>query len=324
MKLIFLLVGALCIHANAQQDPNSNIEIHLDLKPEEAAQYIANQNTNLKFAPFLGTVPVARTSPEEPEKVEDVYDVSQFHGQDGLGGYLYGYSNPADAKVESKNAYSQHVKGAYNWIEPNGRVIKVKYWDTGNGFHQEDNIPKVVLKPVEETPALRAARLAHEKAWKEAAEANKVSPSQYRLIYNDDPKPDIARWPNYDVAAASQNYQPAATNKYYQTIPSGQNYQAAASNQNYQTVPLPQAAASNQNYQAAASAEESVYVRPEGEDDGTWDPAKYGEDGVTSEPRGFFYAFNHPAGIKYDKNEYEAKRLPTPDDVASLEGPLEP
>lgn len=63
-------------------------------------------------------------------------------------------------------------------------VSQVRYWSDGTGFHQEDNIPKVVLKPVEEAEDVRQARLAHEKAWQEAAAAARKQPDpQSVLIY---------------------------------------------------------------------------------------------------------------------------------------------
>lgn len=59
-----------------------------------------------------------------------------------------------------------------NWYSP----LQVRYWADSEGFHQEDNIPKVELKPVEESEDVRQARLAHEKAWQEAAAAAAQQP----------------------------------------------------------------------------------------------------------------------------------------------------
>lgn len=261
------------------QDADPVVKVLLDLDPADAAGVLAQQKTNLNFAPYEGTRPVLRTNPEDPDQVEDIYRVSQYHGQDGLGNYGYGYSNPADAKVESKQ--NGHVRGSYNWYGTNGKVIKVKYWDDGNGFHHEDNLPKIVLKPVEETPALRAARLAHEAAWKAAAEANQVAASQYRLVYNQ------------------QNSPNEITDQYAQ-------------------------------YQGAATQDNAVYVNPvdpnEPRSDGLYHPELDGPEDVTGPPRGFFYSIENSAPIKYDRAEYDAKRLqPHPSDIVSLDDtPLEP
>lgn len=44
------------------------------------------------------------------------------------------------------------------------------------GFHQTDNHPAHELRPVTETPEVRAAREEHERLWKEAAKLNGVDP----------------------------------------------------------------------------------------------------------------------------------------------------
>lgn len=61
----------------------------------------------------------------EPHHVlEDIYLARQYHGQDGLGGYLYGYNVPDIAKTEKKKAGGD-LTGAYNYIAGNGQEIKV-------------------------------------------------------------------------------------------------------------------------------------------------------------------------------------------------------
>lgn len=62
----------------------------------------------------------------EPHHVlEDIYLAKQYHGQDGIGGYLYGYNVPDIAKTERKKA-GGNLRGAYNYIAGNGQEIKVK------------------------------------------------------------------------------------------------------------------------------------------------------------------------------------------------------
>lgn len=53
-----------------------------------------------------------------------VYDASQFHGQDGLGGYAYGYQAPESSKVENR-ARSGDVTGSYTYKDGNNELIKV-------------------------------------------------------------------------------------------------------------------------------------------------------------------------------------------------------
>jgi hypothetical protein len=54
-----------------------------------------------------------------------VYDASQFHGQDGLGAYVYGYKTPESAKVENR-VRSGDVTGSYTFKAGNNNdLIKV-------------------------------------------------------------------------------------------------------------------------------------------------------------------------------------------------------
>ncbi|XP_044268365.1 keratin, type I cytoskeletal 9-like isoform X2 [Tribolium madens] len=145
----------------------------LDLEPTDAQQYIDKQDTSLKYAPKIDSnVPAVRYLGNEPHNVlEDIYLANQYHGQDGLGGYLYGYSVPDIAKTEKKKAGGD-LRGAYNYIAGNGQEIKVEYWDDGTGFHQVDNVPKVLPQQIEDTPEVKAAKEEHQRLWNEQAERN--------------------------------------------------------------------------------------------------------------------------------------------------------
>lgn len=71
-------------------------------------------------------VPAVRVLGRDPHRVlEDIYLANQYHGQDGLGGYLYGYSVPDIAKTEKKQAGGD-LRGAYNYINGDGQEIKVR------------------------------------------------------------------------------------------------------------------------------------------------------------------------------------------------------
>lgn len=68
---------------------------------------------------------ICRFLGNEPHHVrEDIYLARQYHGQDGLGGYLYGYNVPDISKTERKKAGGD-LRGAYNYIAGNGQEIKV-------------------------------------------------------------------------------------------------------------------------------------------------------------------------------------------------------
>lgn len=54
--------------------------------------------------------------------------------------------------------------------------VQVRYWADSEGFHQEDNVPRDLPQPPQETEEVREARLAHEKAWEEAAAASRANP----------------------------------------------------------------------------------------------------------------------------------------------------
>lgn len=145
----------------------------LDLEPNDAQNIIENKDTTLKYAPKIeSNVPAVRYLGNEPHNVqEDIYLANQYHGQDGLGGYLYGYSVPDITKTERKKAGGD-LRGAYNYIAGNGEEIKVEYWDDGNGFHQIDNVPKILPKQIDDTPEVKAAKDEHQRIWNEEAERN--------------------------------------------------------------------------------------------------------------------------------------------------------
>ncbi|XP_053602172.1 basic-leucine zipper transcription factor A [Plodia interpunctella] len=198
--------------------------------------------------------------------LEEVYNAAQFHGQDGLGAYTYGYKAPESSKVENR-VRSGDVTGSYVYKAgpSNDDLIKVRYWADSQGFHQEDNVPKYAPKQVEETVAVKEARLAHEKAWQEAADtANhpfEFQQKQQEKLYQQwqNQGIDVANLPNIqqqsNVAQQYSNPQQQYPQQYQNQFSSGQQYQGAASNQLYQGSPPNQQyqGASNQQYQAAAS-----------------------------------------------------------------------
>lgn len=76
----------------------------------------------------------------EPHHVrEDIYLARQYHGQDGIGGYLYGYNVPDIAKTERKKAGGD-LRGAYNYIAGNGQEIKVIILESNGNYSESDSI----------------------------------------------------------------------------------------------------------------------------------------------------------------------------------------
>ncbi|XP_050342684.1 uncharacterized protein LOC126768549 [Nymphalis io] len=212
-----IFLAATVALSAAAPNPVSNV-LELDISPEEAQKYLNSPPfTEPKLAGRTAVLPLVkyndprfRTAEAGPtlghywkngheienpdDYVEEVYTARQYHGQDGLGAYAYGYETPESAKVENR-VRAGDVTGSYTFKAGNNELIKVRYWADSQGFHQEDNIPKVVLKPIEEAEDVRQARLAHEKAWQEAAAAARQQP---------DPQGEYYRQYEYQPAASEQ------------------------------------------------------------------------------------------------------------------------
>merc|ERR1712193_483968 len=58
---------------------------------------------------------------------------SQFHAQDDLGQYNYGYSSPTSTKQELKTADGV-TRGSYSYVDANGLVQTVNYISDALGF----------------------------------------------------------------------------------------------------------------------------------------------------------------------------------------------
>ncbi|XP_065164214.1 uncharacterized protein [Atheta coriaria] len=77
---------------------------------------------------------------------------SQYHTQDQLGQYSYGYSNPQSAKAEVKTA-DGITQGSYSYVDAEGKLQSVHYTsDEINGFRvAATNLPAPVLPLVAPT-----------------------------------------------------------------------------------------------------------------------------------------------------------------------------
>ncbi|XP_052120758.1 uncharacterized protein LOC113204539 [Frankliniella occidentalis] len=104
---------------------------------------------------------------------QEQVDVSQFHTQDGAGRAVFGYSTADQARVEARSGDGR-VRGSYSYRDPTGKIVKVNYWDDGDGFHVAGNsLPSEsdVPEQVTETPEVAAARLHHENMHAQALQA---------------------------------------------------------------------------------------------------------------------------------------------------------
>lgn len=107
-----------------------------DLPPEEAQARLAAQSLDLSYAKFLGqrALPLDQattysaaegriaTNPED--YLQSSYQASQFHGQDGLGRAMFGYSDWNQGRLEARNANGE-VRGSYQYVDAFGENVIV-------------------------------------------------------------------------------------------------------------------------------------------------------------------------------------------------------
>lgn len=110
----------------------------------------------------------------------------QYHSQDSLGQYSYGYSGGPSSKSEVKTL-DGITRGSYSYIDANGLLQTVDYTaDAINGFRAAaTNLPKAPiaeaqqqLQPVAETAEVAAARAEHMAAYEAALRRDEPEPVQ--------------------------------------------------------------------------------------------------------------------------------------------------
>jgi len=96
--------------------------------------------------------------------------ISQYHSQDTLGQYSYGYNGGQSAKVESKS-FDGVTRGSYSYVDAEGRLQTVEYTaDSVNGFRAAaTNLPKASLDGISDTPEVAQAKAEHFRAFNEAS-----------------------------------------------------------------------------------------------------------------------------------------------------------
>lgn len=109
-----------------------------DLAPEEVQARLAVQSLDLQYAQFLGqrSLPADQAAnlaegrfAENPEDyLQNSYQANQFHGQDGLGRAMFGYSDWNQGRLEARNANGE-VRGSYQYVDAFGDdVIVSVHW----------------------------------------------------------------------------------------------------------------------------------------------------------------------------------------------------
>ncbi|XP_069679342.1 cuticle protein 6-like [Periplaneta americana] len=115
---------------------------------------------------------------------------SQYHTQDGLGQYSYGYTGALSSKNEAKT-FDGVTRGGYSYVDSNGIVQSAAYTaDAANGFKvSATNLPvapkaPAVVEPatVQDTPEVAAAKEAHKAAY-DAAAAAAAAPDVVPVLY---------------------------------------------------------------------------------------------------------------------------------------------
>lgn len=145
----------------------------------------------------IGCVLAAPTDLSNLQPLEGSSPSSQYHVQDHLGQYNYGYNNELSSKVEAKTS-DGITRGAYRYLDGNGQVQDVEYQADDNGFQilratnlpaptQPLPVPAVEIpQPVEDTPEVTAARNAHLAAVEEAIQRNAAADSAEDNSIDDD------------------------------------------------------------------------------------------------------------------------------------------
>ncbi|KAG8235992.1 hypothetical protein J437_LFUL016525 [Ladona fulva] len=112
---------------------------------------------------------------------------NQYHSQDALGQYSYGYSGGPSAKSEVKT-FDGVTRGGYSYVDAEGKIQSVNYVaDPVNGFRVAatnlpvapapiPSAPLVGPAPVQDTPEVAAAKQAHFAAVVEAKALAEASP----------------------------------------------------------------------------------------------------------------------------------------------------
>ncbi|XP_042869350.1 uncharacterized protein LOC122251444 [Penaeus japonicus] len=121
---------------------------------------------------------------------------SQYHAQDEIGQYSFGYAGGPSSRAESRDAFGV-VRGSYNYVDSEGKVQTQHYVADALGFRVSGTnlpvapdvplavslgaLPGPLPEPVQDTPEVAAAKFAHQQAYNEAAAAAAAAPDTRRL-----------------------------------------------------------------------------------------------------------------------------------------------
>merc|ERR1719341_1285222 len=111
---------------------------------------------------------------------------TQYHSQDELGQYSFGYSGGPSNRAETRDAYG-NVRGSYNYIDSNGQTQTQHYVADHLGFRVSGtnmpvgpDAPAVLAlaghEPVQDTPEVAAAKVEFQALYEAAAAAAAAAP----------------------------------------------------------------------------------------------------------------------------------------------------
>lgn len=151
--------------------------------------------------------------------------LSQYHSQDSLGQYSYGYNGGLSSKVETKTL-DGITRGSYSYVDAEGRLQTVEYTaDAVNGFRAAaTNLPKapidtnVAPQPIELTPEVARATAEHMAAFKAIASRNDNEP-EHPIVAEVKTIAPVAPFSTINAFAPIANFAPAS----YFTYKTGEN-----------------------------------------------------------------------------------------------------
>ena len=133
--------------------------------------------------------------PQYADALASAVIATQFHAQDELGQYTYGFDNPTARKVETKTADGV-VEGFYSYASPDGRIITNQYRaDPVNGFQSSlapaNGEPHPVVLPVAPAPGQPAVAVdaVADVAIAAGAYADAAAVLDEPVVYDPDPRP---------------------------------------------------------------------------------------------------------------------------------------
>merc|ERR1719397_99208 len=104
--------------------------------PVQQVQPIVSSAPVAAVQEVVASAPVAAVQQVQPvvsSAVPADLTNSQFHAQDDIGQYNYGYSSPTSTKQELKTADGV-TRGSYSYVDANGLVQAVNYISDAMGF----------------------------------------------------------------------------------------------------------------------------------------------------------------------------------------------